>query len=123
MSRRKPSPETSRQQAGIPSNAMDWVEQVERDDPQFASMVAEEKKRLNIGERIRELREKNHLTQVQLARRAATSQSMVARIESGSQDNLRMETLLRLATALGLELDIIFRRPRRGSQQNAGARV
>jgi len=75
---------------------MAWIEQLERNDPAFASMVAEEKKRLNLGERIRDLREKHDLIQAELARRAATSQSRVALIESGNQDNLRMETLLRL---------------------------
>jgi len=75
---------------------MAWIEQLERNDPAFASMVAEEKKRLNLGERIRDLREKHDLIQAELARRAATSQSMVVLIESGNQDNLRMETLLRL---------------------------
>ncbi len=123
MSQNKKASGIPRQKSGSPGNAMDWIEQVERDDPEFASMIAEEKKRLNIGVRIRELREEHQLTQVELAKKAATSQSMIARIETGNQDNLRMDTLVRLASALGLELDIVFRRPKQGSQHNAGAHL
>ncbi len=115
MASRRNTTKIPPQRAGEPTDVMTWIEGIERDDPAFAAMVAEEKKRLNLGDRIRKIREDQGLTQAEVARRAFTSQSMVARIESGSHDNLRIETLLRLARALGLELEIELRRSKKRS--------
>ena len=59
------------------------------------------------------------LSQSDLARRCGTSQSAIARLESGGRPP-RIDTLLRLAEALGCELAIELR-PRDGAHPVGGA--
>lgn len=59
--------------------------------------------RLDPGRLLRRARERSGLTQRELARRAGTSQSVVARIETG-QASPRTETLDRLLAAAGFEV-------------------
>lgn len=56
-----------------------------------------------LGKRIRELREEVGLTQVELAKKAKVSRSMLSMIEEGNQ-NSSIDTLDRIAKALGKEL-------------------
>jgi len=57
----------------------------------------------NIGNRISDLRESVGLTQAQLAKKLKTTQSAVARLESGTQ-NISAEMLKKIGTALGKNL-------------------
>ncbi|MDP8923007.1 MAG: helix-turn-helix domain-containing protein [Chloroflexota bacterium] len=65
----------------------------------------------NLVERRREL----GLSQTDVAARMGTSQSAVARLESGGAD-VRLTTLERYAAALGRELDWRLRAPASGGQ-------
>jgi ribosome-binding protein aMBF1 (putative translation factor) len=49
-------------------------------------------------------RKRNHLTQAQLAERMGTTQSVVSRVEKGS--NVSLETLARYAAACGARLEV-----------------
>lgn len=62
-------------------------------------MSPQEKK---LGEVIREMRERQGLTQAQLAERAQLALSYITLIESGQQTNLSPSALARLARALGV---------------------
>ncbi|MBI9020501.1 MAG: helix-turn-helix transcriptional regulator [Verrucomicrobia bacterium] len=53
---------------------------------------------------LREARKRNHLTQAQLAERMGTTQSVVSRVEKGS--NVSLETLARYAAACGARLEV-----------------
>jgi transcriptional regulator with XRE-family HTH domain len=64
---------------------------------------------LNPGRLVREARLTARLTQRELARRAHTSQSVVARVESG-QTSPSSETLERLLDAAGYELRVALQR-------------
>jgi transcriptional regulator with XRE-family HTH domain len=55
-----------------------------------------------LGEIVRELRERQGLTQVQLAERAQLAMSYITLLESGQQSNLSPSVLGRLARALGV---------------------
>lgn len=55
-----------------------------------------------LGEVVRELRERQGLTQAQLAERAQLAMSYVALLESGQQTNLSPSALGRLARVLGV---------------------
>lgn len=57
----------------------------------------------NLGERIADLREAAGLTQVALAKKLKTTQSAIARLESGKQ-NVGTETLKKISKALGRNL-------------------
>jgi ribosome-binding protein aMBF1 (putative translation factor) len=79
------------------------IEEQRRGDPVFA---AEWDKR-QLARRIRELREARSLTQAELAWRAKTTQSAIARLESG-QNIPRIDLLQKIAVALGLHLRVEF---------------
>ena len=56
-----------------------------------------------LGERVRELRKKRGLTQVQLSERCDIPQSRISAIEKGSHVP-NVETVIRLARALGCKV-------------------
>lgn len=62
--------------------------------------------RKRIGERIRELRTKQKMTQSQLAERTGMKRPHITRIESGSY-SVGLDTLQTIAKALGGTVDII----------------
>jgi transcriptional regulator with XRE-family HTH domain len=54
-----------------------------------------------LGRRIRNLRKAAGMTQMELARRTATNQGYLARLENGERTNPSLAILRRLAKALG----------------------
>lgn len=89
------------------------VEQKARD----SEFAAEWDKR-QLARRIRELREAQELTQAELATRAHTTQSAIARLESG-QVTPKLDLLQKIAAAMGLRLSIEFSRRNRSSSEAA----
>jgi HTH-type transcriptional regulator/antitoxin HipB len=63
-----------------------------------------------LGEQVRALREAQHLSQAELARRMGSTQPAVARMEAGRVAP-SLDTLDRAAAALGVELVITFQQP------------
>jgi len=76
--------------------------------PGFESLVEQELAELRVGLVIKDLRQKNGITQDELARRIHTTKSAVSRLENRS-GGARLETLEKVAHALGKELVIEFR--------------
>lgn len=63
----------------------------------------------HISENIRRIRGEAGLNQQELADRAGVSKSQIWRLEKGEQKNPTLETLIPIATALGVSLDeIVF---------------
>jgi len=69
-----------------------------------------------LGEQLRALREAQHLSQAELARRMGSPQPAIARLEAGRVAP-SLDTLDRAATALGVELVITFQQPPRGDRR------
>lgn len=67
-----------------------------------------------IAERVRQAREGRGLTQAELAARIGSTQPAVARLEAGGVMP-SLDTLRRIADALGLELVVDLRRARRSA--------
>ncbi|HTW99600.1 MAG TPA: helix-turn-helix transcriptional regulator [Acidimicrobiales bacterium] len=61
-----------------------------------------------VGERVREAREAAGVSQRELARRMATSQAAIVRLEAGGV-GATLTTLQRAAAALGLEVNVELR--------------
>lgn len=61
-----------------------------------------------LGMKIQRLREEAGLTQAQLARKIGTQPSAISRIEDADYDSHSVETLARVAEALGMNLIIDF---------------
>lgn len=74
-------------------------------DPEFRAAWEETEPEYQIIRQLVNLRVKNGLTQKDLARHVGTTQSVIARIESGNQ-NLSLRTLTKLAKALDADVRI-----------------
>ena len=83
-------------------DAMTIVERAEYD-----RAFAEAKLAADVGQRIHDAREAAGLSQRELAHRMGTSQAAIDRLESGVGATLT--TLQRVATALGLEVNVELR--------------
>ena len=73
----------------------------------FREAYEEEGQRLRVAYQILQLRKKQKFSQKELARKLDTTQSVVARMETGQQ-NLTTDTLQKIANAFGRELKIDF---------------
>ena len=83
-------------------------EQKRAEDPEaYDAGYAEADARYRLGVLVREHRLAAGLTQTELARRAATSQPAIARLEAGGAEPT-VATLRRIAAALGVELVVEF---------------
>ncbi len=105
-------------------DALDWMQQEMDADPDLGKLVEEEYRRLKLAYTIQVLREDSGLTQAELAECIGTSQPAIARIESGSQARVSIPTLLKISQALGVKLEIKFKRSKRiPKQQKTSMRV
>ena len=76
-------------------------------DKAFRKAYEEEGQRLEVAYRILQLRRQQKLSQKELARKLNTTQSVVARMETGQQ-NFTTDTLQKVATAFKCDLKIEF---------------
>lgn len=110
------------------TEVMQWLDGVLA-DPELASAVEERLAEMKIEQELVALREKEGLSQRDLAVRIGTSQPYIAKLESGKIRNLGLKTLARYAAATGTRLNVSFepirhhRRPaRRGPAATLRAR-
>lgn len=89
--------------------ALDFQQYLKKElkDPVFRKHYEEYGKQLEIAYQILQLRKTQGLSQVQLAQKLGTTQSNVARMETGQQ-NFTAATLQRIASAFRRELKIQF---------------
>lgn len=85
---------------GDPKNSADFELRVQK-------RLAE----LEIEQDIVSLRQQLGLTQSELATIAGVSQPFIAKLESGRAVNIELRTLVRIATALGAQVDARIRMP------------
>lgn len=77
-------------------------------DPERSPDYVAAGRAIEIGEQVRRIREARGLSQAELARRMATSQSAIARLEAGGVDP-KVGTLERLTRALDADLILELR--------------
>ena len=68
----------------IGKSFFDDVKRWEKEDTAFRQHVQEQVEKKKLAEMLRSIREKEHLTQKELAEKAHVTQSVIARIETGS---------------------------------------
>lgn len=78
-------------------------------DKEFKKFYEEEGRRLALGYKIAKLRQKQGLTQKELAKEIHTSQATVARLEGGDYLGHSLRTLEKVALATGTHLEVRFR--------------
>ena len=77
-------------------------------DPELAAEYEAAHERASIGLKIARLRTDRGLSQAQLALRLNTTQSVISRYESADYKSYNLDTLRRLADALGAEVTVDF---------------
>ena len=75
-------------------------------DAEIRGLVEEELKALRIGAQLAKIRRQKRLSQTQLAARVGMSGPNISRIENSPSQNMTIGTLVRLARALGREVEI-----------------
>ena len=78
------------------------------DDPQMQELVRQERLNARIARLIYVARTRAGLTQAQLARRIGSKQPVIARLEDADYEGHSLGMLQRIASALGLRLDVRF---------------
>lgn len=61
-----------------------------------------------MGYKIKEIRKERHMTQEELAEKSGVSRTIISFLESGRDTTTTSKTLLKLASALEVDLDEIF---------------
>ena len=75
-------------------------------DAEIRGLVEEELKALRIGAQLAKIRRQKRLSQTELAARVGMSGPNISRIENSPSQNMTIGTLVRLARALGREVEI-----------------
>jgi DNA-binding Xre family transcriptional regulator len=81
-------------------------------DPGMQRLVEDEMRALRIGVQLAQLRQAAGLSQTQLAARVGMSAPNISRIESNPEQNLTLQTLVKLFGALDHEVTIVPQRRR-----------
>ena len=72
----------------------------------FKEAYREETQRIRLAKKIKQIRVEKKLTQEIVAQRAKMPQSVIARLESG-EHSVSLDTLNRVATALGKQVELV----------------
>lgn len=87
----------------------EYVGKALKTNPEFAKYYAREQIINNIAAMIVEARKAQHITQIELAEKIGTTQSVISRIEGGKSSFIpSLETLIRIAAALEMKLQLRF---------------
>jgi DNA-binding XRE family transcriptional regulator len=78
------------------------------DDPKMHELIAEESENLRIARQLFELRTAAGLSQLQLAQKIDTTQSVIARLEDADYDDHSLSLLQRIATVLNNRIEVRF---------------
>jgi DNA-binding Xre family transcriptional regulator len=78
------------------------------EDSQMRELIEQEIESLRVGTEIARMRQKKRLSQAQLAARAGMSAPNISRIENNPAQNITLETLVKIARALGRGIEVTF---------------
>jgi transcriptional regulator with XRE-family HTH domain len=92
------------------------------DDLELKRMIAEETVNAQVAQEIYDLRTEAGLTQSELAKRVGTTQPVIARLEDADYKGHSLRMLVRIANALGREVDVRFVSSRSTRRKRPGAR-
>ncbi len=77
-------------------------------DQEMKVLIEEELKALRVGTEIARLRQRRGMSQTQLAAKVGMSAPNISRIENNPAQNVTLGTLVKIARALGREVDVAF---------------
>ena len=103
-------------------SATEILEKRVGDDAELKRLIAEEVVNARVARAIYDLRTKAGLTQSDLAKRVGTTQPVIARLEDADYKGHSLRMLIRIASALGREVDLRFvRSGRRAKGSRTGS--
>jgi len=79
-------------------------------NPEFRREYELERAKVALAQRIAEIRQDNHMNQKDLAKKLNVSQQFISQIETAQENNLTLDTLIKLARCLGRGIKISFPR-------------
>ena len=85
----------------LTNRVTEWIDKELADDPDFARDVDAELQAMRVEQELVALRQARGVSQRQLARMLGVTQPVIARIESGRSQNIGLQTIVRVARALG----------------------
>ena len=88
------------------TDAVEIAIQVLGDTPELRARIEEEKVNIRVAQMIYDARHKAGLTQKQLADLIGTKQQVIARLEDADYEGHSLNTLQRIAAALGRRLEL-----------------
>lgn len=74
--------------------------------PRRKRLSKEEARKVALGFLVRDVRDGCSVTQVELAKRMKTTQGVISRIEEGRYQGLKIETVAKIAHALGVSFSL-----------------
>jgi ribosome-binding protein aMBF1 (putative translation factor) len=90
------------------TDALAIMDRLTGNSPEMADLLEQERANLDIAQKIYDLRTKAKLSQVGLARKIGTTQSVISRLEDADYDGHSLAMLRRIASALEKRVEIRF---------------
>ena len=90
------------------SDGLTILNSIVGDDSKLHELIAQETENLRIARQIYALRTAAGLSQLQLARKIDTTQSVISRLEDADYDGHSLAMLQRIATALNNRIEVHF---------------
>jgi len=87
-------------------DGMAILDVITEDTPEMRALISEEAENLRIAKNIYKLRTQAGLSQMELARRIGTTQSVISRLEDADYEGHSLAMLQRIATALHRRIEI-----------------
>lgn len=84
-----------------------YIKKMESKSPGFTDKVEQELENLRIGEKIRNLRLEEGMTQEELAKKLSTTKSAISRLENHSE-SVRLSTLEKVAIIFNKKIKVSF---------------
>ena len=76
------------------------------EDPELNELYKEELHKLQLADKIKRARKSAGISQNDLAKKINTTQSVISRLENSNYDRFSMSTLVKVAMALGCNLQV-----------------
>lgn len=89
-------------------DALVMIDRMVGDDPKLRRMLADAEVDCRVGQLVYDARTQADLSQAELARRIATTQSVISRLEDADYRGHSLQMLRRVADALNLRLELRF---------------
>ncbi|MBM3500883.1 MAG: helix-turn-helix transcriptional regulator [Armatimonadetes bacterium] len=88
------------------TDALETIDRMIGDDDALHEGIAREVVNLQVAQLVHDARHAAGLTRLQLAKRAGTPRGAIAALEDANYDGLLVPVLTRIATALGMQVEL-----------------